>query len=245
MSTTSSQKPGCLGALLGIFSRSEPVRPSAALTAEAELDEQKLPVEALPYRVRDDFLSSAEISLYHILCSVTGEAAVICPKVGLKDIFFAASGDNRQVHFNRIARKHVDFLVCHPKTMRPLAGVELDDRSHAAPHRQERDVFVDRVFQDAGLPLVRIVARRSYNLAEVRALIEPYLVAEAAPAAPAPPTAGVAQVDAEAPGSPPLCPKCGVPMVLRTASRGQNQGGRFYGCRNYPQCREVLPVQGV
>lgn len=41
----------------------------------------------------------------------------------------------------------------------------------------------------------------------------------------------------------PLCPKCGVPMVLRTASRGEHRGEAFYGCPNYPQCREIVPLR--
>jgi len=41
---------------------------------------------------------------------------------------------------------------------------------------------------------------------------------------------------------PPLCPNCGVPMVLRVASRGEHQGKPFYGCPNYPRCREVVPI---
>jgi ssDNA-binding Zn-finger/Zn-ribbon topoisomerase 1 len=33
------------------------------------------------------------------------------------------------------------------------------------------------------------------------------------------------------------CPKCGSPMVLRTARRGSQPGQRFLGCSRYPQCR--------
>lgn len=33
------------------------------------------------------------------------------------------------------------------------------------------------------------------------------------------------------------CPRCGEPMVLRTASRGANVGSRFWGCSAYPKCR--------
>lgn len=37
----------------------------------------------------------------------------------------------------------------------------------------------------------------------------------------------------------PVCPMCGVPMVLRTAKRGSHQGNQFYGCANYPSCRQT------
>jgi predicted RNA-binding Zn-ribbon protein involved in translation (DUF1610 family) len=35
------------------------------------------------------------------------------------------------------------------------------------------------------------------------------------------------------------CPKCGRPMVLRTAKSGDNQGNQFWGCSGFPKCRTV------
>ncbi len=40
----------------------------------------------------------------------------------------------------------------------------------------------------------------------------------------------------------PLCPKCGAEMVLRTAKRGANAGNQFWGCSNYPRCRQTRPL---
>lgn len=37
----------------------------------------------------------------------------------------------------------------------------------------------------------------------------------------------------------PACPACGASMVKRTAKRGTNAGGQFWGCSNYPDCRGV------
>jgi len=39
-----------------------------------------------------------------------------------------------------------------------------------------------------------------------------------------------------------LCPKCGAPMVLRTATKGDNKGKQFYGCSNFPKCREIINI---
>ena len=36
-----------------------------------------------------------------------------------------------------------------------------------------------------------------------------------------------------------LCPVCAAPMVQRVAKRGPNQGGSFWGCSKYPQCRGI------
>jgi len=38
----------------------------------------------------------------------------------------------------------------------------------------------------------------------------------------------------------PDCPKCGKPMVLRTAKSGKNEGQQFWGCSAYPECKGVV-----
>jgi restriction system protein len=38
-------------------------------------------------------------------------------------------------------------------------------------------------------------------------------------------------------GNSQTCPRCGSAMVLRTARRGQNVGGQFWGCSHYPACK--------
>lgn len=40
----------------------------------------------------------------------------------------------------------------------------------------------------------------------------------------------------------PACPLCAKPMVLRTAKRGANAGGEFWGCTGYPSCRSTRPI---
>lgn len=43
-------------------------------------------------------------------------------------------------------------------------------------------------------------------------------------------------------GSNKTCPQCGCPMVLKTAKRGSNAGGAFYGCSRYPDCKGTRPA---
>jgi ssDNA-binding Zn-finger/Zn-ribbon topoisomerase 1 len=40
----------------------------------------------------------------------------------------------------------------------------------------------------------------------------------------------------------PMCPTCGVEMVLRTARRGANVGRDFWGCPRFPACRHTIDV---
>lgn len=41
----------------------------------------------------------------------------------------------------------------------------------------------------------------------------------------------------------PICPRCHVPMVIRRAQQGVNAGQQFYGCTNFPRCREIIALK--
>jgi hypothetical protein len=239
---STSSNPGCLASIMRLFGigSSQPSVVVNELPADPEPD-------PYPYRLRDDFLSPAEQSFYMVLKNVVGEYFTICPKVSLADVFFVIRPNENKSAYNRINRKHVDFLVCEPKTMKPRFAIELDDSSHKRPDREERDDFVDGVFNDANFPLIRIPARTGYNTAELGVLIKQTLqqvtgglqnqqsIHDVDVSSPAP--------QAQPPDSRPFCPKCGVRMVLRTARQGTQTGKRFFGCPNYPKCREVIPFE--
>ncbi len=195
------------------------------------------PMPAAPaeytYALRDDFLSRAEASFFHVLRAAAAADSLIFPKVRLADLVFPPRQEGQFGAWQRINRKHVDFVLCKPCTLRPLVALELDDRSHRRPDRLERDAFVDRVFADAGLPLVHVPARRSYDTRTVAALIDAALAGSANPA---PPPAAEAHLAA------PRCARCGGEMRLRTAARGPQTGEQFWGCVNYPRCRQTVAV---
>jgi hypothetical protein len=249
------RKKGCLGAILQLFGFELPVieepLPRAQLNKDIgspfphfesndvvspiphfdlDVDVEIVPDE-LPYRLRDDFLSAAEFSFYKVLAGAVGERAVICPKVNLADLFYVVRPNENQTYRNKIDRKHVDFVLCEPVTMRPRCAIELDDASHGRRDRQERDAFVDEVFEVAGLPLVRVPAKASYKPAGLLAIVEPYLAGESALVAPPLTLTG---------DSVPMCPKCRMAMVKRVAKRGDNAGQSFFGCPNYPRCKQVV-----
>ena len=222
-----TDKPGCLGFLARIFG------------------ERPKDTGDLPYRLRDDFLSAAELSFYRVLATAVVGRAVVLTKVRLADLFFVPRSEGSAGFRNRIAQKHVDFLLCERETMRPLVGVELDDRSHQRSSRQERDGFVDEVFRVAGLPLMHLPVRSGYSVAELTGALAPYLGGdEGAQPESIRETPEPSGPETVAAGAAPVCPKCGVPMVVRTAGRGERRGERFYGCPNYPKCRETLPYDG-
>lgn len=204
----------------------------------ADKDEKAPQQVKFPYRIRDDFLSSAERSFFGVLQGVVKNGVVICLKVALGDLFYTKSSDPSEfrIYTNKIDRKHVDFLLCDPLTLRPLVGIELDDRSHQREDRQARDEFVDGVFEAAGLPLLHFPVKYAYTSAELESLLTPYL-GKTVEEKPEPVPAVPAQAD------PPRCPKCGSEMLLRTAKTGSNSGSQFWGCPNYPRCKGIVPLK--
>lgn len=134
------------------------------------------------YIARDTLLSPAEISFHGVLrmslekmTQLLGKQQVplLLIKVRLADVLqvdkAATAGDRsaQQSAHNKIDRKHVDFLVCHPETTRPLLAIELDDLSHNRRDRRDRDDFVDAAFHTAQLPILHIPAAASYDPAEL------------------------------------------------------------------------------
>jgi very-short-patch-repair endonuclease len=230
----SNEQRGCLAAILNLFG----VRSSGRTTPG---------LEKLPYRLRDDFLSPAEASFYRVLKTAVGDRLLVFPKVGLQDLFFVSrqSSDRRSYH-NKIDRKHVDFVLCDPDTLKPCVAVELDDASHKRAERAERDAFVDAVFAEAGLPLLRVAARMSYNTQQLEALLYSFLPQNSAPGAAVSKEVEVVTgaVVNNAFAGIPICPTCGIPLVLRTTRDGHHAGEQFYGCHNYPRCREIAPLTG-
>jgi restriction system protein len=58
-----------------------------------------------------------------------------------------------------------------------------------------------------------------------------------------PPTRPPVQPLDRATVTPPTCPRCGSPMIIRTAKRGANAGGQFYGCTRFKTgCTGTLPA---
>jgi very-short-patch-repair endonuclease len=85
--------------------------------------------------------------------------------------------------FGKIGRYHVDFVICHPKSTRPLLVVEHDDRGHKRRRQRELDEFKDRVLAAAGLPIYRVPAAQAYDPLEIRQNID-RLIASSARARP-------------------------------------------------------------
>lgn len=86
----------------------------------------------------------------------TEKGLIICPKVRLLDIIEPRKNTSNYMSLlGRIQSKHVDFVICD-KDLRIKGIIELDDNSHNAADRKERDQFVDQVLTQVGYKIIHV-----------------------------------------------------------------------------------------
>jgi len=81
---------------------------------------------------------------------------VLTPEKGL-------SRKNWQVAFNKISAKHFDYVLCTKDTVKVVAVIELDDKSHAESRTKQRDALIEAACKTAEVPLIRFKAQRNYQ----------------------------------------------------------------------------------
>jgi predicted RNA-binding Zn-ribbon protein involved in translation (DUF1610 family) len=189
--------------------------------------------DLLPYRLRERFLTTPEVVLHRALREMVGERYVIFAKVALNDIFFIVRPNENVHYFNKLFRKHVDFLLCDPRTLRPQIGVELV-RPTPVGGTRTADQFMEDLFLTAGLPLVQIPSDNRYEMPEIVSLFQSAVTK-------------VKQVERRLAGvsrdSIPMCPVCGKLMVLRIHRSGTQAGQLYYGCIDNPTCSGTSPLK--
>lgn len=127
--------------------------------------------DSLPYEGRGTLLTKGEAAFYGPLQEAVGAEFQIMCKVRVADVITCSEADWRRGFGGAISQKHLDFVLCEPKTTRIVLAVELDDRSHEAPHRQRRDRFLNETLQTAGIRLLRVKARAQYSAEIIRLLV--------------------------------------------------------------------------
>jgi hypothetical protein len=176
------------------------------------------------YKKIDRIVSPAERSFLGVLNAILDDDIIILTKVRVADALSPLPTNDRslwQRAFNSISSKHFDFVLCKSDDLSIICAVELNDKSHNNTDRQDRDEFLRSACSGAGLPLIEIPAKNGYVLQEVTELLKPYIE-----------NIATTQTDIS-------CDKCGSPMILRVSKKGSNAGKQFYGCTNYPSCKNI------
>jgi hypothetical protein len=130
-----------------------------------------------PYIKKEYLLSEAEKKFYFVLAEILGNDYLIFSKVRMVDLLYLPKMSNSDFYYyqNKIQSKHVDFIICDKENIKPLLAIELDDSSHLKTDRFLRDILVDKIFENAKLPILHIKASGNYDkeilLSQVKSLV--------------------------------------------------------------------------
>lgn len=107
------------------------------------------------YKRKDFFMSRAEHECYDALIVAVGDKYYVFPQVHLPTLIDnKVVGQNWKGAFSHISQKSVDFVLCDKLYISPKLAIELDG-------------IVERIFKDAGLPLLRLENRGRFNPTEL------------------------------------------------------------------------------
>ncbi|MGV8941502.1 MAG: DUF2726 domain-containing protein [Lysobacter sp.] len=125
-----------------------------------------------PYQPAKTLFTPAERSFLGVLDQAVGPEYRVFGKVRVADVATVRAGlgkSARQGALNRIAAKHLDFVVCRASDLSVVCAVELNDKSHSSQRAQARDDLLAKVCQAINLPLLTVPAKSAYSPHDVRA----------------------------------------------------------------------------
>lgn len=119
---------------------------------------EEVKIEKIPY-IRKNLMTKNEWLFYKQLKPIADKMnyAILC-KTRLADLVDIENGLSKsewQTAFNKINKKHIDFILCKPENLYPILLIELDDNSHEKAERKERDKFIEKIFEKTGYKLLR------------------------------------------------------------------------------------------
>lgn len=155
---------GCVG--LAIYERIKN-KPTCPKTEKREFNDTAIFEEVseieeepkhVPY-IRKNLMTKNEWAFYKALKPVADKMnySILC-KTRVADLVDIEKGLNKsewQTAFNRINKKHIDFILCKPENLYPILLIELDDNSHETEKGKERDKFIESVYEKTGYKLLR------------------------------------------------------------------------------------------
>ena len=111
------------------------------------------------YRPKRYVITKNELNFYTALLEVAKELdLIVFSQVSLYNILETKSNldyKTKTIFFNKIASKSIDFVLVDKKDCRIKLCIELDDNTHKKEKRIERDNFINKLFKDLEIDLLR------------------------------------------------------------------------------------------
>jgi len=124
------------------------------------------------YYAKSYVMTSRENECFKILNEIFSSKWFVVPQVHLSALLdYRVKGQNWNAAFRHINGKSVDFVLIGKESYRVICAIELDDSTHNKPERKERDVEIERMFEEARIPLARIAKFESMTKPEIAKVV--------------------------------------------------------------------------
>ena len=124
------------------------------------------------YYAKSYVMTSRENECFKILNEIFSSKWFVVPQVHLSALLdYRVKGQNWNAAFRHINGKSVDFVLIGKESYKVICVIELDDSTHSKPDRIERDVEIERMFKEAGIPLARISKFESMTKPEIAKVV--------------------------------------------------------------------------
>jgi hypothetical protein len=120
------------------------------------------------YKTRNFVMTQTELDFYLQLRKELNKKNIkynIFPQINLESII-QTKYQNFQYR-NKIKSKSIDFTITSEETCKIICCIELDDYSHNTNERIERDKFINELFADVNIKLLRIQVSSNYDLESI------------------------------------------------------------------------------
>lgn len=127
-----------------------------ALISNANHKRKVFKNNAYTYIAKDVPMTRTEADFFIKLNGAVEQRYYVFPQMHLSALLKTNVSENDRLYaFRHINGKSVDYVLCDKQTLRPTYAIELDDYTHNQAARRKRDAEVERIFDEANLPLVR------------------------------------------------------------------------------------------
>lgn len=118
---------------------------------------------SLLYSKKEYLLTQQELKFYKLLKMITDKNNLnLFSQVTLYEIV----RNKEMKDFNKIKSKSIDFVITDVNCKIKIC-IELDDVTHLKENRQQRDKFIDELFKQLDIKLIRIPVQNYYNLNDI------------------------------------------------------------------------------
>lgn len=118
------------------------------------------------YEPKRYIITKNELNFYKSLMEVASELnLVVFSQVSLYNIIHTKKGLDKytkEKFFRKISQKSIDFVLADPENCRIKLCIELDDNTHQLPDRVERDNFINELFRQLEIDLLRYPVYDNY-----------------------------------------------------------------------------------